>query len=44
MASGIAALVLGVPAVPALVHEVGGVFVLAGFFYLLLPAERETTD
>jgi heme a synthase len=41
MASGIAALVLGVPAVPALVHEVGGVIVLAGFFYLLLPAERD---
>jgi cytochrome c oxidase assembly protein subunit 15 len=43
MASGIAALVLGVPAVPALVHEVGGVIVLAGFFYLV-PAQRETTD
>jgi heme a synthase len=43
MASGSAALVLGVPAVPALVHEVGGVIVVAGFFYLLLPAERETT-
>jgi heme a synthase len=34
MASGIATLVLGVPAAPALVHEVGGVVVLAGFFYL----------
>jgi cytochrome c oxidase assembly protein subunit 15 len=30
MASGIATLVLGVPAVPAVVHEVGAVFVLAG--------------
>ncbi len=36
MASGIATLVLGVPALPALVHEVGGVFVLAGVFFLLL--------
>jgi cytochrome c oxidase assembly protein subunit 15 len=43
MASGIAALVLGVPAVPALVHEVGGVIVLAGVFYLV-PAQRKTTD
>jgi cytochrome c oxidase assembly protein subunit 15 len=41
MASGIAALVLGVPAVPALVHEVGGVVVLAGAFHLLLPAQRD---
>ena len=40
MASGIATLVLGVPAVPALVHEVGGVVVL-GFFYLLLPARQD---
>jgi heme a synthase len=40
MASGIATLVLGVPAVPALFHEVGGVIVLAGFFYLVLPAQR----
>jgi heme a synthase len=37
MASGIATLVLGVPAVPALVHEIGGVVVLAGLVYLLFP-------
>jgi heme a synthase len=41
MASGIATLVLGVPAVPALVHEVGGVVVLAGFFYLLFPLRQD---
>jgi heme a synthase len=40
IASGIATLVLGVPAVPALVHEVGGVVVIAGFFYCLLVAVR----
>jgi heme A synthase len=34
MASGIAVLVFGVPAVPALVHELGSMVVLAGFFYL----------
>jgi heme A synthase len=33
MATGIASLVLGVPAVPAVVHEVGAVFVLAGVFF-----------
>jgi heme a synthase len=43
MASGIATLVMGVPAVPALVHEVGGVVVLAGLFYLLFPARRGLT-
>jgi heme a synthase len=36
MAAGIATLVLGVPAVPSVVHEVGAVFVLAGVFFLLL--------
>jgi heme a synthase len=41
MASGIATLVLGVPPVTALVHEVGGVVVIAGFFYLLLPARQD---
>ena len=41
MASGIATLVLGVPPIPALVHEVGGVLVLAGFFYLLLPVRQD---
>jgi heme a synthase len=41
MASGIASLLTGVPAVPALVHEVGGVVVFAGFFYLLFPAQRD---
>jgi cytochrome c oxidase assembly protein subunit 15 len=40
-ASGIAALVRAAPAVPALVHEVGAVVVLAGFFYLLFPAQRD---
>jgi heme a synthase len=33
MASGIATLVLGVPAIPAFVHEVGSVFVLAGMLW-----------
>jgi heme A synthase len=41
MASGIATLVLGVPAGPALVHEIGGVVVLAGVFYLLFPVRRD---
>jgi heme a synthase len=35
MATGIATLVLGVPAVLSLVHEVGAVFVLAGVIFLL---------
>jgi heme a synthase len=39
--SGIATLVLGVPAAPALVHEIGGVVVLAGFFYLLFPVRQD---
>ena len=34
MAAGIATLVLGVPAIPSVVHEVGAVFVLAGVFFL----------
>jgi heme a synthase len=42
MASGIATLVLGVPPVPALVHEIGGVVVIAGFFYVLLPARQDS--
>jgi heme a synthase len=41
MASGIATLVLGVPPIPALAHEVGGVLVIAGFFYLLLPVRQD---
>jgi cytochrome c oxidase assembly protein subunit 15 len=36
IATGVATLVLGVPAVPAVVHEVGGVFALAGVLFLLL--------
>jgi cytochrome c oxidase assembly protein subunit 15 len=40
MAGGIATLVLGMPAVPALIHEVGGLVVIAGFFYSLLFAVR----
>jgi heme a synthase len=43
MASGIATLVLGVPPVPALVHEVGGVVVIAGFFYVLFSARQDLT-
>jgi heme a synthase len=43
MASGIATLVLGVPALPALVHGIGGVAVLAGFFCLLFPVGRDLT-
>jgi cytochrome c oxidase assembly protein subunit 15 len=39
--SGIATLVRGVPAWPALAHEIGGVVVLAGFFYLLFPVRRD---
>jgi heme A synthase len=34
MASGIATLVLGVPAVPALVHELGAAFAVAGVLCL----------
>jgi cytochrome c oxidase assembly protein subunit 15 len=41
MASGVATLVLGVPAAPALVHEIGGVVALAGFFCLLFPVRRD---
>jgi heme a synthase len=41
MASGIATLVLGVPAVPALVHEIGGVVVLAGLLHLLFPVRQD---
>jgi heme A synthase len=41
MATGIATLVLGVPAAPALVHETGGVVVLAGFFYLFFRVRRD---
>jgi cytochrome c oxidase assembly protein subunit 15 len=36
MATGIATLVLGVPPVPAVVHEVGAVMVCAGVLYLML--------
>ena len=36
LAAGIATLALGVPAVPAVVHEAGAVLVLAGVFFLLL--------
>ena len=43
MASGIATLVLGMPALPALVHGIGGVAVLAGFFYLLSRWGRDLT-
>jgi heme a synthase len=43
MASGVATLVLGVPPVPALVHEVGGVVVIAGFFYVLIAAGQDLT-
>jgi heme a synthase len=42
-ASGVTTLILGVPAVPALVHEVGCVVVLAGFFYLLFPTRQDLT-
>ena len=38
---GIATLVLGAPAVPALIHEIGGVVVLAGFFCLLFPVRQD---
>jgi cytochrome c oxidase assembly protein subunit 15 len=41
MAGGIATLVLGVPAAPALVHEIGGVAVVAGFFCLLFPVRQD---
>jgi cytochrome c oxidase assembly protein subunit 15 len=41
MASGIATLVFGVPGVPALIHEVGGVVVLAGFFRQLFPVRQD---
>jgi heme a synthase len=41
VASGIATLVLGVPAAPALVHEVGGVAVLAGLFCFLFPMQQD---
>jgi cytochrome c oxidase assembly protein subunit 15 len=35
MAAGIATLVLGVPPIPAIVHEIGAVFLLAGMLHLL---------
>jgi cytochrome c oxidase assembly protein subunit 15 len=41
MASGIATLVLGVPPIPAMAHEIGAVFVLAGMLHLVL-APRES--
>jgi heme a synthase len=41
MATGVTTLVLGVPAAPALVHEVGGVVVIAGFFYLLAAVQHD---
>jgi cytochrome c oxidase assembly protein subunit 15 len=40
MAGGIATLVFGVPAAPALAHEIGGVAALAGFFCLLSPLRQ----
>jgi heme a synthase len=40
-ASGVATLVLGVPAVPAFAHEIGGVVVLAGLFWLLFPVRQD---
>lgn len=40
VASGAATLVLGVPAVPALIHEVGAVLVVAGVLCLLLAPRR----